>query len=161
MLGGLLVLALATVCAVVEVLYLPLRAGQVPLPLSVLAAAVLNVAFTRAMYAVTGSILAALLPGLIWLAVVARASIARPEGDLLISGGNSSSVLAVLNLAFLVLGGVALAFAVGTLRGRTRPRWSRLGAANARHSQPTSTARARLGTQAEPLGQPPDTAGMM
>lgn len=132
--GGLLVLALATICAVVEVLYLPLRAAQIPLPLSVLAAAILNVAFTRAMYAVAGSSLVSTLPGLIWLAVVARASIARPEGDLLITGGRSSTVLGVLNLVFLIMGAAALAFAMGTLRGRPRPRWAKVGAATGRHS---------------------------
>lgn len=135
-LAGLLVLALATVCAVVEVLYLPLRAGQLPLPLSVLAAAFLNMTLTRTMYDVAGSILAALLPGVVWLAVIARASIARPEGDLLITGGGSSTVLAVLNLAFLVVGAVALAYAVGTLRRRPGTRWSRVGQASGRHNRP-------------------------
>lgn len=122
LLGGLLVLVLAGLCAVLEVFYLPLRAGPVVIPLSVVAAVAGNVAFTRAMYEVAGSVLAALLPGAVWLAVIARAAIARPEGDLLISDGGSSTGSAVVNLAFLLLGSLALAFAVATLR--RAPRWA-------------------------------------
>lgn len=127
-LAALLVLVLALGCAIVEVFYLPLRAGPVLLPLSVLAAVAGNLALTRAMYEVTGSVWPALLPGAVWLAVIGRSAIARPEGDLLITDGGSSTASAVVNLAFLLLGSLSLAFAVGTLR---RP---------ARRDQPPETA---------------------
>ena len=158
-LGGLLVLVLAAVCAIVEVLYLPLRAGSVLLPLSIVAAVAGNVAFTRAMYEVVGSIWPALLPGAVWLAVIARSSIARPEGDLLISDGGSSTALAMVNLAFLLLGALALAFAVGTLR---RPKRTQGVPESIDSTQGTP---ATLGTyqsfpdRSQTTGQPPDTAG--
>lgn len=120
LLGGFLVLVLAAVCAIAEVFYLPLRAGPVLIPLSVVAAVAGNVAFTRVMYQVGGSVWPALLPGAVWLAVIGRSAIARPEGDLLITDGGSSTATAVVNLAFLLLGSLALAFAVGTLR-RPKP----------------------------------------
>lgn len=115
---GAAILILAGMATVLEVFFLPLRAGHLIVPLSVLVAAVLNVAFTRAMYAVSGSVLVSLLPGAVWLAVIARAATARPEGDLLITDGSSSTALAVVNLAFLVLGVLALAYAVATPRRR-------------------------------------------
>lgn len=142
-LGGLLVLVLAAVCGIVEVFYLPLRAGPVLLPVSVLAAVAGNVAFTRAMYEIAGSIWPAMLPGVVWLAVVGRSAIARPEGDLLITDGGASTATAVVNLGFLLLGSLALAFAVGTLR---RPS---LGAYQNPAVDPAETAE----------NQPPETAG--
>lgn len=119
-LGGLLVLLLAVACAVVEVFYLPLRVGSVPVPASVVAAAVGNVAFTRLMFAVTGSILVALLPAAAWLGVIGRAAISRPEGDLLITDGGTSTGSALINLAFLLFGVLAPAYAVGRLRRPVR-----------------------------------------
>jgi len=115
-LGGLLVLVLAAVCAILEVFYLPLRAGSVPIPVSVAAAVAGNVAFTRAMYDIAGTVWPALLPGAVWFAVIARSAIARPEGDLLITDGGASTTSGLINVAFLLVGSLALAFAVGTLR---------------------------------------------
>lgn len=123
-LGGLAIVVLAGVCAVVEVFYLPLRVGSVLVPASVLAAIAGNIAFTRLTYAVTGSVAAALMPAAVWLAVIGRAAVARPEGDLLITDGGSSTGIAVVNLAFLILGALALAYAIVTLRrhsGRHEP----------------------------------------
>lgn len=135
---ALLVLVLATACAVVEVFYLPLRVNSVLVPVAVLAAAIGNVVFTRLMYAVTGSILAALFPALAWLAVIARAATARPEGDLLITDGGGSTGSVLVNLGFFLVGAGAGAYAVGTLRRPTR----------------------RQGTlRAAAADQPPDTAG--
>ncbi|CAN5369170.1 hypothetical protein BH24ACT9_BH24ACT9_13420 [soil metagenome] len=115
-LGGLFVVVVAGASAVVEVFYLPLRAGSVLIPLSIPAAIAGNLAFTRAMYEVAGSVWAALLPGAVWLGVIGRSAVARPEGDLLITDGGGSTATAMVNLAFLLLGSLSLAFAVGTLR---------------------------------------------
>lgn len=115
-LGGLVVVVLSGVCAVLEVFYLPLRVGSILVPASVLAAIAGNIAFTRLMYAVTGSVAASLLPAAVWLGIIGRAAVARPEGDLLITDGGSSTGIAVVNLAFLALGALALAYAVVTLR---------------------------------------------
>lgn len=148
-LGAVAVLVLAAICAILEVFYLPLRAGSALLPLSILAAVAGNVVFTRAMYEIAGSVWSALLPGAVWLAVIARAATARPEGDLLITDGGTSSGTAVVNLAFLLLGALALAYAVGTLG---RPQRSRgtptsIGSYDSSPDQPVVA------------GQPPDTAG--
>lgn len=136
--SGAAVLILAGMATVLEVFYLPLRAGQLIMPLSVLVAVVLNVAFTRAMYALSGSVLVSLLPGAVWLAVIARAATARPEGDLLITDGSSSTALAVVNLAFLLLGVLALIYAVATVRRRPRTRGS--SGPGSRRSAPPDTA---------------------
>lgn len=154
LLGGVVVLVLAAVWAILEVFYLPSRIGSIPVPLSIAAAVAGNVAFTRAMYAISSSVWAALLPGAVWLGVIARSAIARPEGDLLITGGSAATGSSLLNLTFLLLGSLALAFSVGTLRRPNR----------------TQGTPATIGSQdSSPVGissrstvaaaQPPDTAG--
>lgn len=101
--------------ALVEVFWLPLRVGGVPVPVSVLAAVVGNVLLVRAALAVSGSKLVAALPALVWLAVVVAAMGRRPEGDLVITvGGGVSNVVTV---AFLLLGVLAAAFSVGLAMG--------------------------------------------
>jgi len=149
LLGGLFVLLLAALCAILEVFYLPLRVGSIPVPISVAAAVAGNVAFTRVMYVLSGSVWPSLLPGALWLAVIARSAIARPEGDLLITDGGSSTGLAMINLSFLLLGSLALAFAVGTLR-RRKPTGSTVAAPSPSEASPVAPVIA---------GQPPDTAG--
>jgi len=155
LLGGLFVLLLAVMCAILEVFYLPLRVGSILVPISVAAAVAGNVAFTRAMYVLSGSIWPALLPGALWLAVIARSSISRPEGDLLITDGGSSTGSALINLLFLLLGSLALAFAVGTLR-----RGKQTGRTPAAPSS-VETSPVTPVTPGTPViaGQPPDTAG--
>ena len=56
----------------------------------------------------------AVLPGVVWLVVVVAAMIRRPEGDLILTGGGATGVV---NLAFLLLGVLAAAFAVGRALG--------------------------------------------
>ncbi len=147
--AGLLVLVLAAACAIVEVFYLPLRAGSVLVPLSVVAAVAGNLLFTRAMHELTGAIWAAFLPGAVWLAVIGRSAIARPEGDLLITDGGASTQTAVVNLAFLLLGSLALAFALGPLL-RPRPTQGPPATIGAYQSSPVEAGIA---------DQPPETAG--
>lgn len=149
-LAGVLVLLLAAACAIVEVFYLPLRAGSVLVPLSVVAAVAGNLVFTRTMYELTGAVWPAFLPGAVWLAVIGRSAIARPEGDLLITDGGSSTQTAVVNLAFLLLGSLALAFALGTLRPRPRPTQGTPAVLGPSRSSPVEPAAA---------DQPPETAG--
>jgi hypothetical protein len=101
--------------AVVEVLWLPWRVGVVPVPLSVLAAVVGNLLLVDAARRLSGSRLVAVLPALVWLGIALAASMRRPEGDLLLPGGDA--VTSTLNLGFLLLGVVAAAFAVGRALG--------------------------------------------
>jgi hypothetical protein len=117
--GGVLVLVLAVWIALVEVFWLPLRIGLVLVPVSVVAAVVANLLLPRFALYLSGSRLVAGLTGVAWLVVVVAAMIRRPEGDLVITGGGTTGVV---NLAFLLLGVLAAAFAVGrALAGPRRP----------------------------------------
>jgi hypothetical protein len=100
--------------ALVEVLWLPLRVGPVPLPVSVVAAVVGNPLLVVLAHRLSRSRVVAVLPAVVWLLVVARASVPRPEGDLLLVGGGT---LGVLTLVFLGLGLVAATAAVGRVLG--------------------------------------------
>ena len=117
--GGVLAVVLAFWLALVEVFWLPLRIGVVLVPVSVVAAVVGNLLLPRLALRLSGSRLAAVLTGVAWLVVAVAGMIRRPEGDLLIVGGGATGVV---NLAFLLLGVLAAAFAVGrALGGRRRP----------------------------------------
>jgi hypothetical protein len=106
--------------AVVEVLWLPLRIFGVLLPLSVPAAVGGNLLLVAAAYRLSRSRVVAVLPAVVWVVIALAASRQRAEGDLLITGGG---VTGAVNLAFLLLGVVAAAFAAGrVLAGPRRPR---------------------------------------
>ena len=110
--------------ALVEVLWLPWRVGGVPVPVSVVAAVVGNVLLVDAARRLSGSRLVAVLPAVVWLGVALAAASRRPEGDLLIAGGDA--VTQLVDLGFLLLGVVAAALAVG--RVLAGPPVSRAGA---------------------------------
>jgi hypothetical protein len=117
--AGVAVLVVAVWLALVEVFWLPLRVGGVLVPLSILAAVTANLLLPAFALRFSGSRLVAALTGVAWLVVVVTAMIRRPEGDLVITGGGGAGVV---NLAFLLLGVLAAAFAVGrALGGPRRP----------------------------------------
>jgi hypothetical protein len=105
--------------ALVEVFWLPLRADGVPVPVSVVAAVAGNLLLVAAARWLSGSRVVALLPAVVWLVIVLGGAMRRPEGDLLITGGDA--VTQVVNLAFLLLGVVAAAFGVGRVLGDPGP----------------------------------------
>jgi hypothetical protein len=106
--------------ALVEVFWLPLRVGGVLVPVSVLAAVVGNLLLVSVAYRFSRSRVVAVLPALAWLAVALAAARRRPEGDLVIVG---TGALGYVGLAFLLVGVVAAAFAVGrVLAAPRRPR---------------------------------------
>jgi hypothetical protein len=115
--AGVLVVVVAVWLALVEVFWLPLRVGGVLLPVSVVAAVAVNLLMPRVALRLSGSRLAAALTGVAWLVVVVAGMIRRPEGDLLIIGGGATGVV---NLAFLLCGVLAAAFAVGRALGGPR-----------------------------------------
>jgi hypothetical protein len=131
--AALLVTVLAAWLALVEVFWLPLRVVGVPVPVSVVAAVVGNLLLVALAARLTGSRLAAVLPAVVWLVIAVGASLRRPEGDLLLTGGG---VLGFLSLAFLLAGVVAAAFAVGKVlaapRDGVRPARSGSGSGGAR-----------------------------
>ena len=79
--------AVAAWLALVEVFWLPLRVGAVPVPLSVLAAVAGNLLLVRLAYRLSGSRAVAVLPAVVWLVVALGATVRRPEGDLVLIGG--------------------------------------------------------------------------
>jgi hypothetical protein len=101
--------------ALVEVFWLPWRLGGVPVPISLLAAVTGNLLLVGAARRLSGSRLVAVLPAVVWLVIALGASMRRPEGDLLLTGGDA--VTSTLNLGFLLLGVLAAAFAVGRVLG--------------------------------------------
>ena len=101
--------------ALVEVFWLPWRLGGVPVPVSLVAAVAGNLLLVGAARRLSGSRLVAVLPAVVWLVIALGATMRRPEGDLLLPGGDA--VTSTLNLGFLLLGVLAAAFAVGRVLG--------------------------------------------
>ena len=118
---GIAAVVAGTWLALVEVFWLPLRVGGVLVPVSVVAAVVGNLIVVAEAYRWSRSRVVAVLPALAWLVVALAATRRRPEGDLIIVG---TGALGYVGLAFLLVGVVAAAFAVGrVLAGpRRRPR---------------------------------------
>jgi hypothetical protein len=117
--SAVLVVALAAWLAVVEVFWLPLKVGVVPVPLSVLAAVAGNLLLVRLAFRLSGSRVVAVLPALVWLVVALAAMVRRPEGDLVLVG---SGVTGGVGMAFLLFGVIAAAFAAGrVLAAAVRP----------------------------------------
>ena len=105
--------------ALVEVFWLPLRVGGVLVPVSIIAAVVGNLLLVTLAHRLSGSRLVAVLPAAVWLTISLAATMRRPEGDLVLVGGGAAGAV---NLAFLLLGVVSAALAVGrTLAGRRAP----------------------------------------
>jgi hypothetical protein len=110
--GGSLVAVLVSAwLAVVEVFWLPLRIGDVLLPLSVVGAVVGNLLIGAAARRLAGWGPAAVLTAVAWLVIVVAAMIPRSEGDLLIVGGGATGAV---NVVFLMAGVVSAAYASGT-----------------------------------------------
>jgi hypothetical protein len=101
--------------ALVEVFWLPWRLAGIPVPISIVAAVVGNLLLVDAARRLSGSRLVAALPAVVWLVVAVAGAMRRPEGDLLLPGGDT--VTSTLSLGFLLLGVVAAAFAVGRALG--------------------------------------------
>ena len=118
LLWGIAGVAAAAWLALVEVFWLPLRAGTVLVPVSVVVAVLGNVVVVEGVHRLSGSRAVAVLPALTWLVVAFGASFRRPEGDLLIPGGTQD--LGVLGLVFLLSGVVSAAVAVGRVLARPR-----------------------------------------
>ncbi|MCZ2804255.1 hypothetical protein O2W18_03995 [Modestobacter sp. VKM Ac-2983] len=118
--------------ALVEVFWLPWRVGGVPVPISLLVAVVGNLLLVDAARRLSGSRLVAVLPAVVWLVIALAGAMRRPEGDLLLPGGNA--VTEAITLGFLLVGVVAAAFAVGRALGAppVRPAGAGSGSGGAR-----------------------------
>jgi hypothetical protein len=107
--------AVAAWLALVEVFWLPWRLAGVPVPISLIAAVAGNLLLVDGVRRLSGSRLVAVLPAVVWLVIAVAATMRRPEGDLLLPGGDA--LTSTVNLGFLLLGVVAAAFAVGRALG--------------------------------------------
>jgi len=123
---SLLAVAAATWLAVIEVLWLPLRVGGVLVPVSVLAAVAGNLLLPDLVLRRSRSRAVAVLPAIAWVGVAAAASMRRPEGDLLVVGTGG---LGAVGMAFLLVGVLAAAVAVGRALSRPAPGGSGSGGA--------------------------------
>lgn len=110
--------------ALVEVFWLPLRVGAVPVPLSVLAAVAGNLLLVQLTHRFSGSRALAVLPALVWLVIALAATVRRPEGDLVLIGTGATGAV---GLAFLGCGVVAAAFAAGRVLAAPPVRPARTG----------------------------------
>lgn len=110
---GVLVVVAAAGLAIVECFLVPLRAGSVPLPVSVPLAAVGNVVLARLAGRLTGRAVLAVVPPVLWLAVVLVLSAPRAEGDLVVPGTGTG-------LVFLFTGAVAGAYGAASTIARYR-----------------------------------------
>ena len=99
----------------VQVFWLPLRLGLVPVPVSVVAAVVANLLLTWAAHRLSGSRLVGVLPAVVWLVISLAATTRRPEGDLVLVGGGT---LGAVSLAYLLLGVASAVWGVGRVLGR-------------------------------------------
>jgi hypothetical protein len=101
--GGVLVSLVSVWLAFLECFLVPLRAGTVVIPVAVVLALAGNAVLPRLAVAAAGRKAAALLPPVLWLAVVFVFAAPRPEGDLIVPGTWSG-------LAFLFLGAIGAAY---------------------------------------------------
>ena len=101
-----LVLVLALLLALWGAFLVPFRVGGLPVPVSVVVAVVGNLVLCRAGARVLGRRSGAAVPALLWLTVAVLLSSQRREGDLVVPAS-------VTSLAFLLLGALAAAVAVG------------------------------------------------
>lgn len=76
------------VTAVIEAFLTPLRIGTTRAPFSILLAVVGNVLLVWFTYRATSHKGAAVLPGLVWFAIMIIAAARTTEGDLLLTGNN-------------------------------------------------------------------------
>lgn len=110
-----LIVLAAVLLAVVECFLVPLRFGSVPVPVSVPLAIAGNVALARMAARASGRVLTAVIPPVLWLAVVLVLAMQRAEGDLVVPG-------TLTGLVFLLGGTVAGAYgAASSITRWTRP----------------------------------------
>jgi hypothetical protein len=90
--SGVAVLCLcAALAGVLELLLVPLYAGSVIVPISVLGAVGSNIALPRLARTLVDSTVASVVPFLAWLGVViVLGMVPRPEGDVILPGGGGA-----------------------------------------------------------------------
>jgi hypothetical protein len=118
--GVVLTCAAAALAALLEMFFVPLYAGAAVVPIAVLAAVVGNVVLPRLGYRLVPRTLAAVLPFLVWLAAVLVVGLVpRPEGDVVLPGGDPLQwVSYAVVLGGALAGAVTVVWTSGARRGR-------------------------------------------
>ena len=101
----------AAALAVVELMYLPLRIGSVPFPITILLAAMSTPWLVRSAAELGGPRMVAVIPLAVWMLVIGVLGVAGPGGDVLLAADWRS--------ALLVCGGI---FPAALVLGRARAR---------------------------------------
>lgn len=120
--GGVLVVWLAALCALLEIFWTPLRFGGVRVPASLVLAALANLGLPLLTRWLTESRRAAMLPALVWFVLVLVFAGGTTEGDIALAGNDWAAV------ALLLLGSVTAAIGVYVALSATLPRWWRVRA---------------------------------
>jgi hypothetical protein len=102
----------ALALAVVELLYLPLRVGGVPFPITVLLAAVSTPWLVKRTADLGGPRMLAVLPMLVWALALGVLGVAGPGGDVLLRGDWRSALL-------IAGGAIPAAVALGRVMARS------------------------------------------
>jgi hypothetical protein len=118
--GVLLFMLIAVLAAAVTLLLVPLRAGTVFVPISVLLAVATNLILPPLARELVDRTAAAVLPPLVWFATLVVLAGSRPEGDVLVPGGKDYEGLAWVFYGAVLAGIVAAAYAVIRGAGVTR-----------------------------------------
>jgi hypothetical protein len=107
--GVLVLSACSVLAAILELMFIPLYAGSVLVPLAVAGAVTGNIVLPRLVWALVPSTRAAGLPLLAWLLVMlAVVVLPRPEGDVLLPGGSMTWVTYGVLLGGALAGAVTL-----------------------------------------------------
>jgi hypothetical protein len=107
--GVLVLSACSVLAAILELMFIPLYAGSVLVPVAVAGAVTGNIVLPRLVWALVPSTRAAGLPLLAWLLVMlAVVVLPRPEGDVLLPGGSMTWVTYGVLLGGALAGAVTL-----------------------------------------------------
>jgi hypothetical protein len=122
-LGVAMLCGCSVLAAILELMFIPLYAGSVLVPVAVAGAVVGNVVLPRLVWGLVPSTRAAGLPLLAWLLVMlAVVVLPRPEGDVLLPGGSMTWVTYGVLLGGALAGAVTLVVLSNPATDRTTAR---------------------------------------
>ncbi|MFL6072904.1 MAG: DUF6113 family protein [Mycobacteriales bacterium] len=117
--NGVVVAGIAALTALVEAFFVVFRVGAHHAPVSLAAAVVLNPLLTWAMWKVTDSRWAMVVPTALWMVVVVPLGLTRPEGDFIVTGDSWGLMFF---LGGPLAGGLGLAYLIPrTIHGPAGP----------------------------------------
>ena len=112
--GIVLYCACAALAALIQVSLVTWHVGSWTAPISILLAVGGNIAIPMFSRRLTGSLIAGLLPILVWAVTVIILSMGRPEGDVLLPGNGADALVAYGTLLGGLIAGVVTLGVIGT-----------------------------------------------